>query len=802
MNIFIEKIKGYLPYIVGLIIFSCIIFYPELQGKKLGSHDSVGWYGAAKEFLIYHEKGENIKWTNRVFAGMPLYTIGGEFYGNLLMKIYYKSAEIFPDQILNFSIVSLCIFLGSILLGIRRRIALILSFLFCLNTWIIDSMVASHSSKILSIGFTYLLISGIYGFYIRSNVKGLIAIGIGLLMLIGMNHYQIVYYSAICIVLIMFHIAYQYFMDKKIKNFVLKSIPVLVLVLLALLSNYSNIWITNDYSKDTMRGGKTELLKLEANSTSEKGGLDINYAFSWSYTPSELFNFIVPNAKGGASNFTVKPGKSKLAEAIGQDKIPLYWGEQPFTGAPNYIGAALFFLVIFTFYYWKNSLRWPFLAIIILFSIMGLGRFFLEFNQILFENLPLYNKFRTPTMSFSMVNLSFIILGGMGLNHLITEHNNTTEAIKALKYSLYTMMGIMIIGYLAISSGGYTSSADAQIFAQNPQLLQTIIEDRESFFKSDFFRSLFIMLAAAGIIWGYIMQKIEQKWFIIILGILAVGELYFVSDRFYDREAFQKTEKIEDLIPNEPYNQYMAGDTSYFRMFNTTTSTFNDNTDGYRYSNIGGYSPAKLYRYQDLIDVHLSKMNMNVLNMLNTKYFVIDQNGQKTVQTNPEAYGNSWFVKEVKFAKNANAEIDSIGTSNAKQTAWVDIRYQKEGNFAANTDTNASISLTKYHPERMEYASSSSTGGFAVFSEIWYRGNEDWKIYVDGKPTKMIRTDYLLRGAFIPSGSHKIEMRYTQEKLDFLRTLGQLASLLLIIVVITIPYIEGRLRKRITTISP
>jgi hypothetical protein len=304
------------------------------------------------------------------------------------------------------------------------------------------------------------------------------------------------------------------------------------------------------------------------------------------------------------------------------------------------------------------------------------------------------------------------------------------------------------------------------MFQGNNELLQIAMEDRASFFKSDMFRTLFLFLLSGGLFYFNIKKSLNTNNFIWIIGILMFIDLWNVSNRFYDKDTFTKSENIEDLVPNESYNQYMIGDSSHFRMINTTTNVFNDNTDGYRYSNIGGYSPAKLYRYQDLIDVHLSKMNMPVLNMLNTKYFVVEQNGQKIVQQNPLACGNAWFVNEVKFAKNATEEMDSIGTFNPKNTAWVDIRYKSESKFDGNSDPNASITLSHYHPENMEYKSNSTSGGFVVFSEIWYRGNEDWKLYIDGNPAHLVRTNYLLRGAYIPSGSHKIEMKFKTEKLD------------------------------------
>lgn len=774
------KLKAFIPYIIGLIIFAAFIFSPELQGKKLGSHDSVSFFGAAKEAINYQEKGESIYWTNRVFSGMPLYTTMSNTSGNYLIGFYNRTL---PEQCRSiYVLVTLLLFtfFSIVLLTKRKSLALIFSLLLATNTWIIDSLIAGHITKILVLSSSMGILSGLYLIYIQKRQIGFVVYGISILSAIAFNHIQILYYTAIASIIFMIYVFFDSIKNKGYLFFFKNSLIVLIFTILGVLASISNLWVLQDYSKETMRGGKTELIKPEANSTGKDGGLDINYAYSWSYTPSELFNFIVPDAKGGASGYAVKPGKSKLAEAIGQEKAPLYWGEQPFTGAPNYIGAALFFLVIFTFFYWKNSLRWLFLAIILLFSAMGLGRFFLELNQFLFEYLPFYNKFRTPTMSFSMVNLSFVLLGGLGLNHLL-KNENKVEALKALKFSLYTMAGIMIVGFINISSEGYTSTADKQMFAQNPQLLQIAIEDRESFFKGDFFRSLFIIAAIAGLIWAYITQKLEQKWFIVAMGIFMVGELYLVSNRYYDKEAFQKTENIEDLVPNEPYNQFMANDSSHFRMFNTTTNAFNDNTDGYRYSNVGGYSPAKLYRYQDLIDVHLSKMNMNVLNMLNTKYFVVEQNGQKVVQQNPDACGNVWFPTQVKFAKNANEEMDSIGVSNPKQTVWVDARYKTESKFEANTDPNASIYLSKYHPDRMQYISNSSSGGFAIFSEIWYRGNENWNLYIDGKKSQMIRTNYLLRGAYIPAGKHNIEMKFETATLNKLLFITKVATTITIL---------------------
>jgi hypothetical protein len=292
----------------------------------------------------------------------------------------------------------------------------------------------------------------------------------------------------------------------------------------------------------------------------------------------------------------------------------------------------------------------------------------------------------------------------------------------------------------------------------------------------------------------FIKDKFAKKHLYILLGLLVFFDLWSVHKRYLSTEVFQKVEKPEDLIPNEAYNQVLEQDKSHFRIFNTTSqSVFNDNTDGYRFSNVGGYSPAKLYRYQDLIDVHLSKGNMPVLNMLNTKYLIVGtQDGQKMPQQNPDACGNAWFVNEVKFAKNANEEMDSIGAFNPKNTAWIDQRYKLETNYSTNSDPSANINLIKYHPDNMEYQSNSNSGGFVVFSEIWYKGNEDWNLYVNDKPQKLVRVNYLLRGAYIPAGKNKVEMKFTAKIMERYKMFGACFSLLMMILTAYIIYCKKR----------
>lgn len=780
--IMINRLKGILPYILGLFLVSSLVFFPELQGKKLGANDSVTWYAASKEYRDYADKGEEIKWTSRIFSGMPLTTIAGGDFGNFIAYAYGKIIGILPATLSTFFVTLLCCFASLMLLGVGRKMSFILSIAFGLNTWILDSLWASHPTKILSLAFMIPVLAGFMSFIRSRNWYGLIYIMVGLMLSIGYAHYQIVYYGAIMCVVFGVFFFYESIVQKTMMDFLKNTIIVLIVVVVGASTNIGSLLSINDYNKETMRGGTSEITKEGANSTAKGGGLDINYAFSWSYGVAELFNLFIPDASGGSSNYTLKPKQSKLVEATGQETLPFYWGAQPFTGAPNYLGAGVFFLLIFSFFYWNSRYKYLLGGLFFLSLMMGLGRSFLGFNELLFEYLPMYNKFRTPTMSFSILNVMTILIIGLAMKSLFESEIDRERVMKNLKYSCYTFIGIMVLGFVMVSNAGFSGDEDKKVFGQNADMLRIAMEDRESFFKSDCFRSLFVALAVAGLIYFYIKNSIKRSTLVFALGLILFLDSFTVYKRYLSNDVFQKVESNEDMIPNEPYNETLNQDKSHFRIFNTTANAFNDNTDGFRYSNIGGYSPAKLYRYQDLIDVHLGKMNMPVLNMLNTKYFIVDNQGQKMPQQNPDACGNAWFVSEVKFAKNANEEMDSIGTFNPKNTAWVDQRLKLETKFNGNTDPNATIVLNKFHPDRMEYTSNSTSGGYVVFSEIWYKGNEDWKIFIDGKEDKLVRTNYVLRGAYIPSGNHKVEMRFEPVKTALYKNIGRTACVILLLI--------------------
>ena len=778
----LNTLKGLLPYIIGIFLVSAIVFYPELAGKKLGATDALASIANSAEIQKF---GEQIKWNGRVFSGMPYMGHGGGI--NYIVHIYNTVLFSLPNNFIFLSIFMFCGFFSLLLLKVDKRLAFILSIGLGLNTWVLDSLWASHPTKIMSLGYILLTVSGLIGFLQYHRKTGLIYIMVGLLFAIANGHYQIIYYGLIICVVLSLYYLFQYLQEKKATDYFKNALWLVVAVAIPVMIHLPKLYVESRFNTETMRGGTSEIVKEGANSTAEGGGLDINYAFSWSYTVPELLNFMVPDALGGSSSRKMATKDSKLAKAINPSQkiqsLPMHWGIQPFTGAPNYLGVSIVFLFLFSMFYWKNKLKYPLLGLIILSVFLGLGRSFMSFNELLFNTLPLYNKFRAPTMAFSILNILSIIVIGGGLHQALVNGFEKERFSKSLWRAASTAIGLMILGYFLVSAGNFTNETDARIFGGNNEALRLAIQDRKSLLNSDMFRSFICIAAIFSLMYAFMGGKLKAWLLVALLGIIIFLDLFTVYKRYLDYDVFKKVKNATSLIPTTPYDAALANDTSYYRIFNTTNNgVFQDNNDSYRHYNIGGYSPAKLYRYQDLIDIHLSRGTMPVLNMLNTKYFIVDQNGQPTPQLNPGANGHAWYVNTVKFAKDATAEIDSLATFNSRTTAWVDQRFQSETTFVGNTDSTANITLTIFHPDHLTYKAKSGSGGYAVFSEIWYKGNEDWKLYIDGKEEKMIRTNYLLRGAYIPAGEHVVEMKFEILNTKPLILAMNLASILLLLI--------------------
>ncbi|MBP7478172.1 MAG: YfhO family protein, partial [Chitinophagales bacterium] len=603
----------------------------------------------------------------------------------------------------------------------------------------------------------------------------------------------------------------EFVKSNRIADFAKRTGIILFVVAVAVGCNTTNLWTNSEYVKETMRGGNSELTKTSAPGLAEKKstGLDINYAFSWSYGIIESMNMIIPNLMGGGSNQELLTADSEIGKKYGQDEyiqLPTYWGDQPFTSGPTYIGGLIFIFFIFFMLVEQNKIKWFFLATVVLSLMLAWGRHFLILNEFLFNHLPIYNKFRTPSMALTIATISLYFTGGWFFSKLVNGEYTKELLSEKFKTLAYIIGGFALFAfYLGVSGLDFKSAtADARILEQNKDFpIADLIADRKMLMMNDTYRFMLLMAVSLGLIWAYVTEKMKNaQYFMAGLSLIMVVDIWSVGKRYVNTKDYSEATSYEEFIPSTPADMSILNDKSgQFRVFNSTNDPFNDNSPGFFHSNVGGYSAAKLYRYQDIIERHLSRGNMAVFNMLNTKYFITPAPGQGTTpqaQQNPGACGNAWFVREIKFAKNADEEISLMDNFDPKNTVIIDERYKADVKNVSVDSLSASMNsivLAKYHPDKMEYTSNVSGEQFAVFSEIWYRGNEDWKAYIDGKEAKMTRVNYLLRGMNIPAGKHEVVFEFKPDCYYKGNIYGYASSIIFYLMCIGILFSESKRKE-------
>ncbi len=760
----------HLTAIAVIILVAGVYFFPEIQGKKLLSHDEVSSVAAAKEVKNYEEKGETILWTSRLFSGMPAFQVAYSVKTNLL-QIFFKTHQILPKNIWLFVSLMLGFYISLSLLGYKMEISLIGAIAFGLSTWFMISIEAGHTTKLLAISLIAPLISSIVIFYKGKWLIGGILTSLFLSLAIMANHLQIVYYAMFMVLILVIAKLIDAFREKKISFFLKRTIILIGFAILGISPNTTLIWTTYDFGKETIRGGKSELTPLQE--TNQTTGLDIDYAMQYSYGKAESINLLIPGFAASGAKISDKSATYDFLKSKGVPKaqildylkgIPAYYGEPPVNPGPSYFGAAIIFLFLLLFFIYKGSFKWVLLAIVILSIMAAWGRHFLIFNEFLFNHLPFYNKFRTPSMWLSIGMIATVMGAMIALKSIFNKEYDLSKIKKSLFYTGGILGGFVIFIYLFKSSiTDFSGPYDEQL-AQNGINLDYLIEDRISMLTSDILRTLFILGLMFGTVWLVVFNKLKNlKLAYFVFAIIIIGDLWSVDKRFLNEADFTKVKSYEKSIVASPASQEILKDTEVnYRVFNTTVSSFNDNNTSYFHQSIGGYSAVKLMRYQEVIERHLSKGNMNVFNMLNAKYFITGQPQQEVAQLNPSALGSVWFVNNIDWAKNADDEIAKITDFNPKETVIIDERFKNYvGDFNLNSsDNSGQINLSSFHPDNMVYTSKSATSKFAVFSEIWYKGNVDWKAYIDGQETEFTRVNYLLRGLKVPAGDHKIEFKF------------------------------------------
>lgn len=806
-----EKIKAFIPIVVSVILFLIIsftYFSPVLEGKRLNPYDLVNYQGMSKEIHDYEKKsGKEVLWTNSMFSGMPAYQISRPHYNNLIVPVH-KILNLFDKRPVSFLFLLLIgAFIALLLFEINPWLALTGAIAYGFSTYFFQIIEVGHASKTLALAYLPPIIASIYYAYNKNLAMGIIMLGIFLSIQIFLNHLQITYYTLITILIFLIYQLVYSIRSGIFKQFIIRSFILLIPVLLAIGSNLTLLWTTYEYSKYSMRG-KTELTIDQENKTS---GLDKDYATDWSYGIDETFTLLVPNFKGGSSHgsltensetyklFQQTQGPQYARQVIKQ--LPLYWGNQSYTAGPVYVGAVIMFLFIFGLFTLKGHLKWWLVTVTILSILLAWGKHFMFLTDLFLDYFPGYNKFRTVSMTLVIAEFSIPFLGCFAINKLLQEKLDNKTVLKGLKYSLYILGGITLFFSLFSGMFSYTGPGDQPYLTQGSSVfIDALKEDRKTLLRNDSLRSLVFVLLTGICLYVFYIKKIKPKIFLLLLGLLILIDMWIVDKRFLNNDDF--VTKKEAGTPFQPFQAdlIISQDPDlYYRVFDLTADPFRSSRASYFHKSIGGYHGAKMKRYQELIEYHISQNNMNVINMLNTKYFIISSDGEPEVRMNPNALGNCWFVKNYRIVNTADDEIAALNNFDPASEAIIDIRYQDYvAGFKYQEDSTAYINLVSYHPNQLTYEFNSvSSDQLTVFSEIYY--DKGWKVYIDGVLIPHFRVNYVLRGAVIPKGNHTVEFSF-EPRSYFAGNKVTLASSV-ILILLALGAIGMELRKKYSSVK-
>ena len=639
------------------------------------------------------------------------------------------------------------------------------------------------------------------------------------------NHVQMCYYFLFVMLFMAVAFGVDAWQKKEMPRF-LKATGVLLMAgILGVCINLSNLYHTYEYSKETMRG-KSELVKPDSHNQT-KSGLERDYITQWSYGIGETFSLLVPNVKGGASvplaaNEKAMEKANPMYNSI-YSQIGQYWGEQPGTSGPVYVGAFVMFLFVLGLFIVKGPMKWALLSATVLSVLLSWGKNFMGFTDFFLDYIPMYDKFRAVSSILVIAEFTIPLLAVLALKEVMARPQLVKEQARSFYISLGLTGGIALL--FALAPGfffpSYVSSMEMQALQGIPAdqlapLLANLEEIRQSIFTSDAWRSFFVIMIGTAVLWLYGMGKLKAKVTILALAVLCLADMWRVNKRYlYDEQFVEKVQQDNSFKPTETDKAILADKTLDFRVLNLAGNTFNENTTSYWHKSIGGYHAAKLRRYQEMIEEHIStEMNgvfkavseaggdmqkvapsgFPVLNMLNTRYFIFPLQGGKTVPIqNPYTLGNAWFVNEVQYVDNANEEIDALHRIDPAKTAVVDKKFSAEVKSAAETDTLGTIKLTAYEPNDLKYEVNSKTGGTVVFSEIYYPG---WQAYIDGVEAPHGRADYILRAMNVPAGKHVVEFKFDPKSLHVTETVAFVALGVLTCVLVLFLFLQVRRARR------
>ena len=823
-----KKLLPDLIAILAFVLLSFAYFFPaDIENRILFQHDTAAGAGAGQEVKEYYEQtGERSRWTNSLFGGMPMYQIAPSYDSTKSLQWVQKAYQLFlPDYVCLTFMLMLGFYILLRVFGIPVWLAGLGGIMWAFSSYFFILISAGHIWKFITLAYVPPTIAGIVLAYRGKLLWGGILTALFVALQITSNHVQMSYYFFFVILFFVGAYFEKAWRTKTLPQFFKASAVLIVAALVGIAANVSNLYHTYAYSKETMRG-KSELVQTGDATKQTSSGLDRDYITQWSYGIDETLTLLVPNFKGGASA-ALSQSETAMSKANPMysslyGSLTQYFGTQPMTSGPVYVGAFVLFLFVLGCFIVKGPLKWALIGATFFSIVLSWGKNFMPLTDFFIDYVPLYNKFRAVSSILVIAEFTIPLLAIFALKRLLEEPEILKQEKKPLGISLLLTAGIALL--LAVAPGsigsGYVPAQEAQMLqnAVNQQMipanelsgiLANLGEIRAELVSSDALRSFIIIGIGCSLLWLYASGKLRSSLTIAGITILCLADMWGVNKRYLNDAQFVPHSIRTETFTKTNTDELILQDTSLdYRVLNFATSTFDDNNTSYWHKSVGGYHPAKLRRYQEMIEHHISPEmqaaykaiataggemdsvdanKFRILNMLNTKYFIFPagQQRQTVPILNPHAYGNAWFVNKVQYVNNANEEIDALDSIIPTETAVVDARFKDvlKGTTESYKDSLSSIRLTSYAPNRLTYETNNAQDGIAVFSEIYYP--DGWHVTIDGQPAELARADYILRTMYVPAGQHTIEMRFDPTSLHVTEGIayGTLALLVIGIIV-------------------
>ena len=824
-------LKRFLPDAVAILVFAVIsfaYFCPAVtEGRILSQHDSVAGIGAGQEGKEYLERtGERTRWTNSIFGGMPTYQMAPSYDSTDMLKTVENLYHLYlPTYVWYVFVMLLGFYILLRAFNFKVWMAGLGAIIWAFSSYFFIIIAAGHIWKLITLAYIPPTIAGLVLCYRGKYLSGGLVTALFVALQIASNHVQMSYYFLFVMLFMVIAYGVMAYQQKTVPAF-LKSTGVLVVAgLLGVCINLSNLYHTYEYSKESMRG-KSELVK-ENSANQTASGLERDYITQWSYGIGETFSLLVPNVKGGASvplaanekaMEKANPMYRNIYSQLGQ-----YWGEQPGTSGPVYVGAFVMFLFVLGLFIVKGPMKWALLGATILSILLSWGKNFMGFTDFFIDYVPMYNKFRAVSSILVIAEFTIPLLAMMALKEVVSTPTIIKERKKdfLISFGLTGGLALLFAIFPQVFFPSYVSTMEMNALQSIPAdqlapLLANLEEVRMSLFTSDALRSFFFILIGVNLLLAYGIGKLKQTALIAALAVLCLVDMWSVNKRYlYDEQFVEKQVQTQGFQPTETDKMILEDESLDYRVLNLASNTFNENNTAYWHKSVGGYHAAKLRRYQEMIEEHISgemsalfKAVANVegdieqldgtgfpvVNMLNTKYFIFPLQGEQTLPLpNPHAMGNAWFVNEVQYVNNANEEIEAIHGLNPSETAVVDKRFEAVVKPMAS-DSTATIRLVAYEPNYLKYEVDSKTGGTIVFSEIYYPG---WRSSIDGQEVPHGRANYILRAMNVPAGKHEVEFSFDPVSLHVTENIATIALGLLALAALAMAFLKIKAYRKV-----